>query len=117
MPERIFTGVFWDRRDFWGRWDFYFTVGGAAGAGGAARTAELGVTVARKSWPRKRKPPGASRKVTPGPSLNRVTATSPGARCRAPRISVRSARPEVQPAAGTGWTRPVSPGVRCLPCI
>ena len=23
----------------------------------------------------------------------------------------------VRPAAGTGWTRPVSPGVRCLPCI
>jgi len=32
-----------------------------------------------------------------------------------PRL--RSAGPEVGPAAGAGWTRPANPGVRCLPCI
>ena len=58
---------------------------------------------------RKKKPPGDSRRRPPGqPHTN-------AAQQRAAKKAVRGTGGE--PTAGTGWTRPASPGVRCLPCI
>jgi len=59
-----------------------------------------------------REPPGVSRSEPPG------QGTAPrhqALRTRQRNIALRG--PEVLPATGTGWTRPVSPGVRCLPYI
>jgi len=65
-------------------------------------------------YPESRKPPGGSRdghhNQDPGELRHAV-------RRAAPQRNVALRGPEVLPATGTGWTRPVSPGVRCLPCI